>query len=35
MEPRLKTLSMLWLASCATVWDHVCVLVAQTLNTCS
>jgi len=29
-----RTLSRLRLTSGATVWDHVCILVADTLNTC-
>jgi len=29
-----RTLSRLRLTSGATFWDHVCVLVADTLNTC-
>jgi len=29
-----RMLSTLWLSSGATVWDHVCVLVVDTLNTC-
>jgi len=30
-----RTLLILRLTSCVTVWDHVCMLVADTLNTCS
>jgi len=29
-----RTLSWLWLTSGMTIWDHVCVVVADTLNTC-
>jgi len=34
LRKRLMQTWLTWLTSRATVWDHVCVLVANTFNTC-